>query len=401
MDSTATHKKMAGEFWTPEKPDTKISGYLSINNDGSFSIETEKAFSRDDCVIENAVYGILENKKKISMHNPMYLSKTYGIGNIPPSKLSSPILYLGDFYLENKENLKGTSLKFVVQGLQSWFEDDNQPLKINIQEKTTLQYSGFDIVFCHESNDQNGTNNSISTITSSTPVSLEEFQTILHRAITFLSFATGRILLQEKTQIVNQDGVMDIYYRPAFFTDKKQSIVTPLFKNGHANLQSRFNVWNKIYDDILPLIILYFLPKINELDITTKYILSAQLIEALHRKLEHKNELDYYFRVRSIVLRSKYTKLLFPPQSEESINKLCRNITDARNHFTHYIRKAPPEAASASNLPFLTLKLQLIIDLYILDKIGFDKKYFQTINDTIIADRFFRQKDVSRFLTRG
>lgn len=381
-------------------PDMKISGNLSVNNDGSFSVETEKAFSRDDCVIESAVYGILDNKKKISMHTPMYQSKTYGIGNIPPSKLTSSILYLGDSYLENKENLKGTSLKFVIQGLQSWFEDDNQPFQKSIQETTALEYSGFDIAFCHESIDRNGKNNSVSTITSSTPVSLEEFQTVLHRAITFLSFATGRILLQEKTQIINQDGIWDIYYRPAFFTDKKQTIVTPIFKNGHVNLQSRFNAWNKIYDDVLPLIVLYFLPKINNLDITTKYILSAQLIEALHRKLEHKNELDYYFRVRSIVLRSKYTKLLFPPQSEESINKFCRNITDARNHFTHYIRKAPPEAASATNLPFLSLKLQLIIDLYLLDKLGFDKKYFQAINKTIIADRFFRQKDMARFLIR-
>ncbi len=381
-------------------PDTKISGHLSVSNDGSFLVEVEKAFSRDDCVIESAVYGILDNKKKISMHNPMYLSKMHGLGDISPSILSSSILYLGDSYLVNKESLKGNSLKFVIQGLQSWFKDNNHPVNKNTQETTILKYSDFNIVFNHESLDQAGTNNSISTITSLIPASLEELQVTLHRAITFLSFATGRILLQEKTQIVNQDGIWDIYYRPAFFSDKKQPVVTPLFINGHENLQSRFNAWNKIYDDILPLIVLYFLPQINDVDINTKYILKAQLIEALHRKLERKNEVDYNLRVRNIVLRQKYKDLLFPPKSEESTNKICRNITDARNYFTHYSRKAPPEAASATNLPFLTLKLQLVIDLYLLDKLGFDKKHFQAINKTIIVDRFFRQKNVRRFLIR-
>ncbi len=334
------------------------------------------------------------------MHGPVYMSKTIGLGDVQPSVLSSSILYLGSDYLENKESLKGTVFKTRLQGLDAWFEEENQRVKKISRDITNLKFSGLTITFRYDGSNNTDLNSSVSSANSETLVSLEEFQNGLHRAVTFLSFATGKILQQGKTQLTNGSDTWDLYYKPAFFSERKQTFVTPLFRSGEKDLQQKFDKWNKVYDDFLPLIVLYFLPKINKIDTNTDFILKAQLIEALHRKLERKNEMVYNLRIKNIVSRPKYTALLFPAQSQDSLSKLCKNITSARNYFTHYSQKGPPEAASPANLPFLTFKLETIIDLYLLDKIGFDKAYFEKIKHSIINDKFTRQRAVGRFLER-
>ncbi|MDI2595576.1 hypothetical protein POF45_29735, partial [Pseudomonas sp. 681] len=347
------------------------------------------------CIIEDTVYGELDSGEAVSIHKAMYHQKAFGVGEIPPSTLSSPILFIGNTYLKSKESIKGTNFEFEIKGLAPWFEDASS---LEGSYETTLMFSGFKINLRYSPAKENSPTKS--TIISPRPATIEQFQTVLHRAVTFISFATGKILLQGKTEITDGQEKWCLYYKPAFFSSRIEEENPPLFGSTLAQLQHRFNSWNKLYNKILPLIILYFLPKISESDLNTKYLLRAQLIEALHKKLENNNEMDYFERVREVVSRQKYKALLFRVKSEEAqvIEGLCRDITRSRNYFTHYSREQPPAAANAENLPFLYSKIDIIIDLFLLDKLGFDGAHFKKIQTDSISDRFERKKKLEQFL---
>lgn len=396
VESTGTPTQLIkGVFWVPENLDRKIPGEIKIQHDGSFILTTQKAFSRDECVIEDTVYGELDSGEAVSMHNAMYRQKTCGVGEIPPSTLSAPILFIGKTHLKSKKSIKGQNFEFELKGLESWFEDASSA---EGEHETTLTTSGLTINLRYSATKGNSV--ATSNITSYTSATIEQFQTALHRAVTFISFATGTILLQGKTRMTKGEEKWDLYYKPSFFTSQTGEKNSPLFDFKYEYIQNRFNSWNKIYNKALPLITLYFRPKLSESEPNTKLLLKCQLIEALHKKLEKKEEMEYFERVVEVVSRQKYKSLLFQVKRDqkEAIEKLCRDITRSRNYLTHYSRENPPDAANSENLPFLYFKIDLIIDLFLLDKLGFDEKHFKKIQADSISDRFERKKKLKQFL---
>ncbi|ODZ53813.1 HEPN domain-containing protein [Vibrio parahaemolyticus] len=125
-----------------------------------------------------------------------------------------------------------------------------------------------------------------------------------------------------------------------------------------------------------------------KLDLSTSFIIYSQFAEAIHRKISNENKMYYIDRLKEITKNPLYYKNF----KNENIDKLCNELKNSRNYYTHYNQNEKYKAFSGNDIIFKPMKLHLFIDLYLLAYLGFRDDYFDRIEEFVIYDRLKREE---------
>ena len=132
-------------------------------------------------------------------------------------------------------------------------------------------------------------------------------------------------------------------------------------------------------------------------EIDVKYILYSQVLESLHRKTSKNNNLIFINRIKGIVSCNSYRRYLNIKRKD--INKLCINIRNNRNYFTHYNERLENKVLTGIDLMFLCMKLELFIELHILMRLGLEVSDFSEMS--ILITDIMERKEKLTLMQKG
>lgn len=388
-----------GEFFINDDK-KNISGRLIIYEDGSFELNTNEPFSENDKVKEKNIY-CKSDDYYISIPDPMYKLKTIGGINFGRESAQKCILFgsiiiMGTCYLDDVKDLKIKEFSCNID-CDKWFFDNFHHESKNydnlFQKKVLLNYDDVKIIITSTHSFQSGKRASKISIASDKLLDYDYVQDILHRVITFISFGAKSIVRQYGHEIIDhEDKLFIINYKPSFSSETIQGNNFCLFHYNTDNIQSVFCKWNFIMSEAEHLLRLFFLPNMNKLDLILKFITYSQVIECLHRKLTKDNEKTYIQRIDDVILDESYVDFL-DNEPREGLSELLRNT---RNYYTHYNDKYT-NIPDGIDLFYLTLKLELLIELFILKNLDFPYDYFKKIKLNVIDDKLRRRENMEKY----
>lgn len=390
-----------GDFFINDEKGKNISGKLTIYEDGSFELNTDKPFSNNDKVIEENIYCKFSDSY-ISIPSPMYKIKTTGgisFGCEPVQKciLFGSILIVGTSYLDDVRSLKIKEFSCNIDCDNWFFENcyhEIQNYDNLMQKKVSLKYNDVNIIITSTHSFQSGKRTSQIAIASNKLLDYDYVQDVLHKVITFISFGAKNIVRQYGYKIIDdEDKVFTINYKPSFSSETIQGNNFCLFHYNTNDVQNVFCKWNLIMSEAEHLLRLYFLPSMNKLDLVLKFITYSQVIECLHRKLTKDNDKTYIQRIEDVILDEAYVDFL-DNESREGLDVLLR---DARNYYTHYNDSKYTNIPDGIDLFYLTLKLELLIELFILKNLGFSYDDFEKIKFNVIDHKLRRRENMEKY----
>ncbi|MGL3291068.1 HEPN domain-containing protein [Salmonella enterica] len=390
-----------GDFFINDEKGKNILGKLIIYEDGSFELKTDKPFSDNDKIIEKNIYCKL-NDSYISIPNPMYKIKTtggmsFGCEPVQECILFGSILITGTSYLDDVKSLKIKEFSCNID-CDKWFFENGYYESKNydnlMPKKASLDYNDVNIIITSTHSSQSGKRTSQISIVSDELLDYDYVQDILHKAITFISFGSKSIVRQYRHKIIDhEDKVFTINYKPSFSSETIQGNTFCLFHYNTNDVQNVFCKWNLIMSEAEHLLRLYFLPNMNKLDLVLKFITYSQVIECLHRKLTKDNDKTYIQRIEDVMLDEAYVDFL-DNESCEGLNVLLR---DTRNYYTHYNDSKYTNIPDGIDLFYLTLKLELLIELFILKNLDFSYDDFEKIKFNVIDHKLRRRENMEKY----
>lgn len=389
-----------GSFFTRNSNIENVSGKLTTYDDGSFELNTNKAFSNNDQVVEQNIYCKTDNYH-ISIIKPMYKLKTtggIGFGCEPVRKciLFGSIIIMGDSYLDDVDDLQIKALSCNIE-CSKWFFNNSHSESSNYDDlapkEVTLNYHAAKITINSAHDFKLGKRKTKICITSNELLNYNYAQEALHKVITFLSFGTKKIVRHFGHEVINQENKeFLLIYKPSFYSEKKQESDFCLFYYNTNNIQTIFCKWSTILGEVEHILRLYFLPKINKLDAVLKFITYSQVIECLHRKLTKDNKKTYLGRINDVIFDEIYGNFI-SKETHDGLNDLLKNT---RNYYTHYNDKLK-NIPDGIELFYLTLKLELLIDLFLLKNLEFTYDHFKKININVIDNKLRRKENIAKY----
>ncbi|WP_406725451.1 HEPN domain-containing protein [Yersinia kristensenii] len=332
----------------------------------------------------------------------MYKLKTtggisFGCEPVQECILFGSILIIGTSYLDDVKNLKIKEFSCNID-CDKWFFDNGYYESKNydnlMQKKVLLDYDDVKIMITSTHSFQSGKRASQISIASDKLLDYDYVQDILHKVITFISFGVKSIVRQYGHKIIyHEDNVFTINYKSSFSSEKIQEKNFCLFHYNTNDIQNVFCKWNFIMGEVGHLLRLYFLPNMNKLDPILKFITYSQVIECLHRKLTKDNDKTYIQRIDNVILDEAYIDFL-DNESREGLSELLR---DTRNYYTHYNDKYT-NIPDGIDLFYLTLKLELLIELFILKNLDFPYGHFKKIKVNVIDHKLRRRENMEKYL---
>jgi hypothetical protein len=394
-------REIFGLFHKPLVTDERIKSKLTIAGDGSSSLEGEDIFSEGDNIQEDVLYGRDEDGHFYSLLHLLYNKKTTNsIGAPRTCKLTPRFLVVSTKHVEKIEDIAILSFRFRLDCNQ-WFrknlaqyQQKHLPLTfrpvitLNCNDDLSIEMSSrhdFDI----------GKRKTTVSINSLKSQPLKAFQDAAHYLITFLSFACRSALHHGDITLEDSEGVAyELYYKPGFFPENSETD-NNLFTYFEADeLQDKFSRWIALYDAAPAIFKLYFLNRLRPLDTTVRFLMAAQSLECFHRILLDPGDVSFANRVKQIVEDAAYHKILVEVGGSDEIESLNRKILGTRNYFTHY-RDYYKENSNETDVVFLNFKAELLIDLYLLSRIGFTPEHFESIKHSVIDDRLNRRQNMN------
>lgn len=321
------------------------------------------------------------------------------------SALSGSHAIIGNRAIAVISELKIREIRFVLSDSDVWFCEDHsyasQQYVSSMYYEKEFKYDQNTNIKIESSYDiwNEGRRVTEVTISSTKSYELSYFQDAIYQLVTFISFAIAKAVKQGHiTAIDEQDDEYSIYYQPAFYPVESSVGTNPvLFFHHFPKLQQVFDRWGTIIqsDDLEIPIHLYFVPFRNKMDQIVKYVIRSQTLECLHAKLNRTGRDTFINRVREVLNHSAYFEQFGSKLAQDEIEKLCELIRNSRNYYVHYDHGK--EIAQGSDLVFLCMRVEVLIDLLLLQHLGFEKKDFDKIADVVIADRFNRQKTMAKY----
>lgn len=309
-------------------------------------------------------------------------------------------------------------------------------IKLNNGMQLTIQFHFL------ESNELTGKNINISEknyfkLTSATEISLNQFISTAYKITTFLCLANNQIVSINSAQATsslyyytfnNGDRHLEpihIFYASNPYDETAPSISAydMLFRFPDIKQDPQFyiNKWIDLYSIIEPSLNLYFdAEKYRNTDRNKQLLMLIQGLESLHRNTSNEkymNDIDFSnlvsllseacpeehlewlkskiihgndlpLRKRLLQLISRFNKLTNLNNKER--NRLAQQITKIRNYLTHYDQSLKKEALEHNKYE-LFLKVKIIFQLLLLEKIGFSEEVLEKIY-TKDFKRYFNYK---------
>lgn len=394
-------REIFGLFHKPLVADERIKSKLTIAGDGSSSLEAEDIFSEGDNIQEDVLHGKDEDGRCYSLLYLLYKQKTtISIGSPRTCRLMPRFLVVSTKHVEKIEDIAISSFRFRLD-CDQWFRKNfvqyqQKHLPLAFKPIITLHCNGDLSIEISSSHDiVTGKRKTAVSINSLKPQPLKAFQDAAHYLITFLSFACRSALRHGNIILEDSEGVeYELYYKPGFFPENSET-TNNLFTYFEAgDLQDKFSRWVALYDAAPAIFKLYFLNRLRPLDITVRFLMAAQSLECFHRIFSDPGNVNFANRVKSIIEDAAYHKILVEVGDLNEIEGLHTKILGTRNYFTHY-REYYNENSNETDVVFLNFKAELLIDLFLLSRIGFPPEHFESIKHSVIDDRLNRRQNMN------
>lgn len=277
---------------------------------------------------------------------------------------------------------------------------------------------------------------------SSEALPLNAYLGLASKLTNFLCFAVDATVCMKEVVVSNREITRE------FSDDEKQAVPIPVYYSSrpHSALPSRIKKnfclflfsdvaedfegcvsgWLTAYEEIKPSLNLYFSTKYGgHRYLEPKFLALAQAVETLHRRTElgtlmpkdefaslvqmilehcpserqgwlrgrlsHGNELSLRQRLNSVA--KPFTDLL---GGKRAVREFVRKTVDTRNYLTHYDERLSSTAAEGADLITLVMKLEALLELHLLQRVGFSPERIATI-----AERSGRLPQKLRFGSIG
>jgi len=368
-----------------------LDGELKIYDDSSSSLEVNGEYKEQDTILKEEYIFVDKGNQLITLKDVLYKNKSRIKSILTPNI----VFITNKKYTYNLEEINVKKVIFSLNNINSFYGNDYEITNKSIN----IAYKDYTIKVSFNGCFNKGQRQNIIEINSTNIHSFNEYQNIIYKFVTFISFAIGDIANQQNTYFIDKDGnEVKIYYKPSFYKKDGKTKQSNLFDINNINLQNLFNGWINLFEIAEPLIPLYFMPYFYKIDLNVKYILLTQGLEAFHRKITRNNQINFIDRIKDIIFNDNYKNLLLKLSDEKELENLCRKIRTTRNYLTHYNVKQENEILKGKEQIFTCIKLELFIDLYLLKFIGFMEEDFHKIYHSVIKNRFDRENVIQNTL---
>lgn len=262
-------------------------------------------------------------------------------------------------------------------------------------------------------------------LVAESPIPLDDFIFVAHKITTFLCFAidetvciqrviaTSANVLEDYGNGVERQLPISVFYPSIPFVREKEDIsrrkMLFAYPQIRANWSVIINAWLSAYEVIDPALNLYFAARTGAHKyLESKFLALAQALETFHRRtsnatlmdnetfgtlvkhildhcpedrkewltsrLTHGNEISLASRLKAIV--NDFGEAVGNPKD---ITKLVRRIVDTRNYLTHFDEALKALAARGKDMWVLCQKMEALLQLHLLQKIGFSKDEIKSI----------------------
>ncbi|NAO95232.1 hypothetical protein FRY77_04250 [Halomonas sp. MG34] len=365
-------------------------------------MEAENAFSESDDIYEKTLFGNLDNGEFVTLIKPFYRKKSLNRpGQLTKSILSSSMLVMSNRHIETFDDVELIEARVEIGNASKWFYEDrvheNKVFQMPSKKSVSLSSDDGEISIISSGFDNDKT---ILSIKMNEGCSLKYMQDLIYKVITFISFSIGHCVQQKNLNITDIEGVdYQLVYRESFSPDSYEykSTENAIFLYNHPDINTFFFKWSEFSNEMRPLLRLYFLPKLSNIDVSVTFILRTQLAEALAKKISRNNELTFKEYIKKIIVVDNYIDLIKRANNDIGIDDFCTQVKQTRNHLTHYDNGSESKALKGKDLFFMCFKLELLLDLFIYNYLGASQDDFDEIYRCVIRDRYNRELKLKEF----
>jgi len=394
-------KLVIGRFFSASNETSPIEAQLQINKDGSSLLVANDVFSSGSSIYEKYLFGEDAEGRCYSILNAHYKFKTIAaFSGGKKSEVMPGLLLVGERHVKNIDDVLMASFSVKLE-CKAWFyesvlhrESDFIPPTLKISY--LFKYDDLTTIQLESHHDFNlGKRVTTATFSAAMPQALKYFQDAIHCLVTFLSFACRSAIQHGNLTFVDvNEESFEIYYKPAFYPGVSEHC-NSLFNHKARDLQERFTRWRNMLEKAPAIFKLYFLGRLSKLDNTVRFLMITQALECFHRIFTGDNDSTFIARVRDVLDQKSYSGALAKLRGSEKLAGFDEIVRGTRNYFTHYNEKFK-DCSDEYELIFLTLKVELLVDLYLLSEMGFSAEEFDAIQHHVIDDRFNRLENMSK-----
>ncbi|MBI6908334.1 HEPN domain-containing protein [Pseudomonas palleroniana] len=395
-------KQVAGLFFGASNATSPIEAHLQINKDGSSLLLANDVFSDGDIIREKYLLGEDAEGRCYSILNAHYKLKVSGFSWDRKSEIMPDLLLVGKKHVKNIDDVLIASFSVKLE-CRAWLYEsvshrENGFIPPTLKMSYLLKYDDLTTILLESRHDFNlGGQVTMATFSAKSPQALKYFQDAIHCLVTFLSFACRSVIQHGHLTFIDVDQEkFEIYYRPAFYPGVPEHC-NSLFNYRVCDLQERFTQWCNMLEKAPAIFKLYFLGRLSKLDNTVRFLMIAQALECFHRIFTGDNDSTFITRVRDVLNQESYRGALAKLKGSEKLAGFDEVVRGTRNYFTHYNEKFK-DHSDEYDLIFLTLKVELLVDLYLLSEMGFSAEEFDAIQYHVIDDRFNRLENMSSYM---
>lgn len=436
-------QRIAGRLsFTPERTELELFGSFILDNQrqGLFQNAVRDA---------NIINGTDTSGNSVTLRNCALVERTDTLGGGSKSIYRSSLLLLGRIF-NNPEEIQVRRISCYFNQLDSWVNvsgfnlehtENETAIRYRIPEsiETTLDDGtrisiGFDVRFptlTRPQNEMKIAQKAVMTITKTEAISIDDFFSIVNKLQNLLTLATGEIayplkLVASINPIVPPQQIREnefqIFYNSWEPTIKSRKLYDFDILFSLNDIRNRFgeilNNWFNITERLEPVYNLYFATSNNpRLYVLNQFLNLVQALETYHRRHPDmrrtiRPEEEHQQRVNEILgrvpehmdflnwrlqnsneptLEERLTELLTrmqPVIENSSIGQLePRIIVATRNYNTHFDERRREESLTGIELFNATRRLKVLLELYLLQDLGFDMTTLQMILQRIVTRR--------------
>lgn len=401
---------ISGYFWLPSDEKNKLYGTLSVEDGGKVELEILGSFNKnlDDYTNDEGEWKRIVGKTEkgyVTLEKCFSLTSNLKLGvGIAKNKILVSTLY-NDIVYEEDEVILFDTFSFSVEGLNEWlnirtikdFNTDNyitirhdkvesfeytlaDNTKLRFQIAVTAHMAYYEASMKQYSNIE---------LISDEKNSLDYFVEVANKIVKFLSFAIDESINIKDIFVTNSDifrkcnkkkypRKIEVYSQVTHFLKDTPQIKfhTMLFQytDIQESFEEKINSWIDAYNIIEPALNLFFSVRYNPTQyVESEFLSLAQALETYHRQLTRNN----------MILKDRLKEIIEPFHqyigNDEEIEEIIEKIKISRNYYTHYDDRLVNRAIPCNELPYLSKKMEGILQLAFLTKIGFDESEVEKI----------------------
>jgi len=440
----------SGFFFTPETPEKRYPGMLTISDGGRVELEItadETAFTSYDEMMIGRLIGQIEGGY-VTLEGCTYRTMNLSFaGMTGKSLITARLVFVG---VGLSEPAKFTSLRFCVDGLSEWlgksafkigigqsFEDWTvtmkrpEPVKCTLPDGTKLE---IDIEIKLPGATKYPTlelyQQAFIQITPAESQPFEFYQKLSHRITRFFSFAIGRpVAIHSLKAQIDAPEISDLHkwlelYFQSLNNSAKRLLNSRDMLLGYSSIALRFgdllSAWLNEYENLMPALHHYFsVQDESHAYVDTKFIAMAQALEAFHRRTSDSRRWprdEYKTKIAAILegcperdRQWLQQKLNFGNEitlaerlhqligrfagvfgGEAPIDSIVRGTVRTRNYHAHYDPDGAAKALKGAALLSLTFRLRVLFALSLLVRLGVTEEEAIDLARTSPLERLLR-----------